>query len=469
LKNLDLPQLLEAETKRPPKIVIVGRANVGKSTLFNRLSQSRRAIVGNKEGITVDRQEILVEDTPINKPFALVDTGGVGGSLEDHFLGDEIEAAAEHAIENADLILFVADGSVGLHSEDEKVALWLRKRLPRKRSVPVWAMINKCDRKDFDMSSFYSLGFDKFFDISCEHNVGFSDFWEDLSQAKFALEELNEESPDVMEQSRADARILVLGRPNMGKSSLINKLTGIQAHVVSNVAGTTRDITTSMISYQGYDWNLHDTAGLRRPGRRERQVEWVAGEKIKKMAKKSDIALILMDSSEGVTDMDQSICGFAMDAGLSMALLYNKWDLVEGAEDPEQKAWNFQRTEDLKTDFLQWVPRLKISAKTGMGLNQILPTVRKLAEARNQRIQTSTLNKVFEEKIQNREHPGVDGALRVKFYYLSQVATNPPEFIMFTNVDANRIHFSFRRYIINVLRDEFGFEGCPLKIHFKKR
>lgn len=465
MKNLDLV----SNNNKTPKLVIVGRANVGKSSLFNRISQSRKAIVGNREGITVDQQEIFVENSPIDKPFILIDTGGVGGSLEDHYLGDEIERVAENAVQNADVVLFVVDGSKGLHSEDEKVSLWLRRRLPKNRQVPVWTMINKADRKDFDPSSFYSLGFDEYFDISCEHNLGFNDFWEKLQSLE--LEETEFEKAEVKSlnpESQVDAKILVLGRPNMGKSSLINKLIGQDRHVVSEHAGTTRDIITSTLNFKNYTWNICDTAGLRRPGRREREVEWVASEKVKDLAKRSQVALVLIDANEGITDMDATICGFALESGLSLALLYNKWDLVKG-KTKEDKIWNLQRTEDLKLDFISYVPRIKISAKTGKGLNELMPIIHRLIQARNSRIQTSKLNKVFEMRIQNREHPGVEGTKRVRFYYLSQISVNPPEFVMFTNVEANRIHFSFRRYVVNVLREEFGFEGCPLKVHFKKR
>lgn len=454
-----------------PTVTIVGRANVGKSSLFNRLSRSRKAIVGNREGITVDRQDILVEDNNAGRPFRLVDTGGVGASLEEHALGAEIEKSANQAVNLADICFFVVDGSSELQAEDENVALWLRKRLPE--DCKVWVIVNKCDRKDFDLSSYYSLGFDEYFQVSCEHNLGFDPLWNSMREVlpeapEVTQEEAMESEENLGRKGSKESNVLVLGRPNMGKSTLVNALIREDKHAVSDVAGTTRDMISSRLSFSGLDWTIYDTAGLRQPGRRERQVEWVAGEKVRQMSKRAQVAIVLVDPNEGVTAQDASICGFALDAGMSLILVFNKWDLMKG-DDIDDKLWKLDRTQDMKLEFIKQAPRLQLSAKTGKGVNKLLPTIKKMMLARSKRVQTSDLNRVFDSRIANREHPGVEGALRVKFYYISQISVNPPEFVMFTNVEANRIHFSFRRYVVNVLREEFGFEGAPVVVHFKKR
>jgi GTP-binding protein len=268
--------------------------------------------------------------------------------------------------------------------------------------------------------------------------------------------------------AKPDAQVVVLGRPNVGKSTLMNRLIGENRHVVSNMPGTTRDPIASDIHYEASKWRLFDTAGLRRPGRRERGVEWVAGNKVQELAMKADVALLVIDSDEGVTDMDAAIGGMAIDAGMSVVVVYNKWDLMKG-EEKQDKLLSLERTKDLKIEFLSWCPQIKVSAKTGRGVEEILPLVERIRAARNNRIQTSKLNSFFEEYVKGHEHPAVDNNKRVSFYYITQTDISPPTFVLFTNVDANKIHFSFRRYLVNSLRKAFNFEGTPIKLHFKKR
>ncbi|MBP7845630.1 MAG: ribosome biogenesis GTPase Der [Proteobacteria bacterium] len=443
-----------------PSIALVGRSNVGKSTLFNRLTGTRSAIVCDRPGVTVDRHEHLVSNR-LPMPVQIVDTGGVGRSLEGHPLAKEIEAAATHAIKSSDILLLVVDGTTGPLDDDTSIARWIRKDSYKDKS-DIIVVVNKVDRKDFDADEFYKLGFSDVVPVSAEHSTGIEDLW-DLLKAKLEAKVLSE--PENTEKPGTE--ILVLGRPNVGKSTLMNRVIGENRHVVSDVAGTTRDPIASDIRYHDFTWRLFDTAGLRRPGRRERGVEWVAGNKVKDLAAQADVAMLIVDANEGVTDMDAAIGGMAVDFGMSVLVIYNKWDLITG-EEKFDKLLTLERTKDMKLEFLEWCPQLKISAKTGRGTEEILPIVERLVKARQYRVQTSKLNEFFNEYVKEHEHPAVEGNKRVSFYYITQTNISPPTFVLFTNVEPNKIHFSFRRYLVNSLRKAFPFEGSPIKLHFKK-
>jgi GTPase len=452
---------MNSTTTQLPKIVLVGPTNVGKSTLFNRLSRSRKAIVCDRPGVTVDRHELLVEDTPMG-PLFLIDTGGVGPEALRHPLGAEIERSAKQAVADADLILFVVDGTKELSVEELEVAAWLRKntKIDNER---IWVLANKCDTKRFDSSSYFGLGFGNLYDLSAENDLGIERLWD--SMRDFLGGEEDAPLPDELEDKKKNPRILVLGRPNVGKSTLVNAILGEDRHVVSDVAGTTRDPIESTYQHAGLEWSFFDTAGMRRPGRLEREVEWVAKEKLKDEARNADLAVVLMDASEGVTDLDASIAGLAQDFGLSLILVYNKYDLVK-ADGTGDQVSKLERTGDMKLDFLQWCPKLKISALTGKGVQQLIKTIERILEARRQRVQTGQLNRLFDVRFKEHPHPAVAGKYP-KFYYLSQVSASPPEFVLFTNIKGKDVHFSFRRFITNSLRSEFGFEGTPIKLHFK--
>ncbi len=444
-----------------PRIVLVGPTNVGKSTLFNRLTKSRKAIVADRPGVTVDRHEMRLDESPIG-PVEIVDTGGVGPEALRYPLGAEIERSASRAVEGAAVVLFVVDGTRECGVDELEVARWLRRQRQIDKT-PIWVIVNKSDAKDCDESSYFSLGFDHLLKISAEHGYGILDIWDALNAALGSGGPLGEPVPEI----KPEARIMVLGRPNVGKSTLLNAILGDDRHVVSEVAGTTRDVIESEYQRHGHRWRLVDTAGMRKPGRLEREVEWVAREKLKEAAREADIAVIVFDASEGISDMDASIAGLAVDFGLSVVLAINKTDRLQGGT-AEQLVENLERTKDLKLDFLHWVPKVAISALTGRGVGELLKTVDRVLEGRRTRAQTSKLNALFEKKMRLHHHPLGPRGKTAKFYYLSQVSVSPPEFVLFSNLPGSGVHFSYRRFITNCLREEFGFEGTPIKLHFKQ-
>lgn len=467
------------ETSEAPVVVLVGPTNVGKSALFNRLTRSRTAIVCDRPGVTVDRHE-KVSDSPDLGTVKFVDTGGVGAEALKHPLGKEIERAAGVALGLATVILFVVDGTRELGASELEIAQWIRKKLGRK-NTPVWLIANKSDSSKHDSASYFSLGLERYFDVSAEHDVGILELREALrkqftsSNTSFetsSVENFEFQESDQSERSEDDMekppRILVLGRPNVGKSTLLNQILGEERHVVSPMAGTTRDPieSTLKVESKGIEWKLVDTPGLRQPGRLERNVEWVAREKLKEEARDADIALVLVEANTGITDLDASIAGLALDFGLSVVLVLNKWDLMTQG-DAEEKWNHLQRTGDLKLDFVKWCPKVKMSGLTGKGIPELIKTVKKVIADRRHRVQTSQLNEVFEKKIRLHSHPIGDRGRPAKFYYLSQVSSNPPEFVLFSNLSGKEVHFSYRRFIGNTLRKEFGFLGCPIKLHFK--
>jgi len=458
-----MTQQFNSYNENNPKIVLVGPTNVGKSALFNRLTKTRAAIVCDRPGVTVDRHELSVEDTPAG-PVTIVDTGGVGPTALSHELGKEIERAAALAVSNAALILFVVDGTREIGFEEFEIATWLRKQKNIDNKT-IWVLVNKSDSKKHDDSSYYSLGFEKVLSLSAEHNIGLQEIWQEISD--YLSTNPSAPKPVLEKKSEEDTmRILVLGRPNVGKSTLLNSLLGEDRHVVSQMAGTTRDPIQSDYHYKNFHFQLVDTAGLRQPGRLERDVEWVAREKLKDQARAADVAIVVLDASAGISDLDASIIGMAIDFGLSVVLAYNKWDLMKG-DDFEDLMSKLDRSSDMKLDFVKWCPHVKLSALTGKGIGELLKQVQAVIEARKIRVQTSKLNILFERKFRLHHHPLASGNKVARFYYLSQVSSRPPEFVLFANIGGKEVHFSFRRFVVNSLRDEFGFKGTPIRLHFK--
>jgi GTP-binding protein len=442
-----------------PVIALVGPTNVGKSALFNRLSGTRKAIVCDRVGVTVDRHELVMLKSPIG-PMQLIDTGGVGPTALEHPLGAEIQQSAQVAVEGADLVLFVIDGTRDLGVEELEVASWLRQHTTTDQKV--WVVSNKSDAKRHDIHQAYALGWEKVFGVSAEHDMGLMELW-DAMGALFgsSFNDSIESSPEL---EKKNPRLLVLGRPNVGKSTLLNAILGRDRHVVSDLAGTTRDPIESEYQRHGQNWILVDTGGLRQPGRLDRGVEWVAREKLKDQARQADLAVLVIDSSQGITELDAAIGGMAIDFGLSLIVVMNKWDTIQSADD----IYHWERTRDLKLDFLSWCPQLKVSALTGRGVSELLKTVDQVIQARHQRVSTAQLNRVFEQKLRLHSHPLGPHGRPAKFYYLSQVGVNPPEFVLFSNLPPSGVHFSYRRYLSNTLRDEFQFTATPLKVHFKQ-
>ena len=467
-----------------PKIILVGPTNVGKSTLFNRLTRTRAAIVCDRPGVTVDRHELQVTDSPIG-PVEIVDTGGVGPALREHPLGAEIERAASEAARDADLVLFVVDGTRDIGPEEQEAARWLR-RQKNLENESVWLVANKCDTKAFDPGTYHRLGFARMLPVSAEHALGIEELWDEIGahlaerealaepevsgeaseEDEFEAGEGDERPASASDSLQNDTRVIVLGRPNVGKSTLLNAILGYDRHVVSEMAGTTRDVIASEYHRHGKTWKLLDTAGQRRPGRLEREVEWVAKHKMEDAARGAHVALIMIDATEGVTDLDAAIAGQALEFGLSLVLVVNKWDLMQG-EDARDRLLKLERTKDIKMDFLQWCPVVEISALTGKGVPEVLKAVDRVLENRGIRVSTGQLNRLFESRLKHHTHPMGPRGRPAKFYYLSQVSVNPPQFVFFSNLPAHAVHFSYRRYITNCLREEFGFEGTPIRLFFK--
>lgn len=456
--SLETDTLIQCE---PLNVVFVGPTNVGKSTLFNRLTKTRKAIVYDKPGVTIDWQEYTSENNPIGSPINFIDTGGVGLSARELPLGKEVEKSALTALKNADLVFFVVDGSKGVTAEEEWIADWLRKSIGKKET-PVFVVANKTDRKDFDINHFYVLGFEKILAVSAEHGNGVDEIWTLLDEQRKTKKEIISET-DLLESG-----VMIMGRPNVGKSTLMNQIIGQERSVVSPQAGTTRDSLEVRFESNSSVWRLVDTAGLRRPGRREEGVEYVSSLKVKEAARKAQLAILVLDATEGITDLDAALAGMAQDFGLSLVIALNKWDQVDASQEMEDLLWKINNTDDLKLRFLKNCPRVRISALTGKGLKDLKKTVDRVLLERQYRFQTSELNKMFEREIKGVAHPQVGTRGGVKFYYISQVGVNPPQFVLFSNISSNKIHFSFRRFVENVLRKEYPFVGTPLKIHFKK-
>ena len=468
----------------PFTITLWGPTNVGKSTLFNKLTSTRKAIVANRPGVTVDTHLLDFEKGEVGF-VRVIDSGGVGAGLVGHALKDEIEKRAMHALEGANLVLFVVDGTQNV-PEVENLALILRRNLPK--GCDVLLVVNKADRKDFSENDFYPLGFKTILPVSAEHGKGVEQIWDEVRARIGEFSERNagarsKETEDASEEATQNIgaddfsikcdvpRVLILGRPNVGKSTLMNYLTKTNISAVSPVAGTTRDYVSSRSKIDDeFEIILTDTAGLRRPGRRERDVEWVATNKIIDLSRRADVAVLVIDSSEGVTDQDTAIAGFAIDAGLSLVVAFNKWDLVKESNDQEYDQSQIERSKNMKMAFLSWCPIVRISAQTELGVKTLKTKILEVAKARELRVQTAELNSLFEHKIKDTVSvSGGSSVNREKLYYMSQISVNPPEFVLFTNQTANKIHFSFRRFVANTLREEFGFSGTPIKLHFKQR
>lgn len=443
------------------KIVIVGPTNVGKSALFNRLTKTRAAIVCDRPGVTVDRHELFMEDSPAG-PITIVDTGGVGPEALAHPLGAEIERAAKAAVEESSLILFVVDGTRDMGTEELEIASWLR-RQPSIDNKTIWVLANKSDSKSHDETTYFALGFNRVLSVSAEHNIGLLELW-DAIKVECSI---GGQTPEAAAEAKSlSPRIIVLGRPNVGKSTLLNALLGSDRHVVSEIAGTTRDPIESEYVRGDMRLRLLDTAGMRQPGRLEREVEWVARDKLKEMAKQSNVAIVVVDASQGITDLDAAIAGMALDFGLSVVIAVNKWDKMKG-DDAEDLFQTFERSSDLKFNFISWCPWVRVSALTGKGVGGLMKSVLSVLEARKQRVQTSKLNQLFERRIRLHSHPLGPRGKPAKFYYLSQVEADPPGFVVFSNISGQHVHFSYKRFIMNTLRNEFGFTGTPIRVHFK--
>ncbi|HET6419579.1 MAG TPA: ribosome biogenesis GTPase Der [Geobacteraceae bacterium] len=433
-----------------PVVAIVGRPNVGKSTLFNRLYGRRKAIVDDMPGVTRDRNYADVDRFEV--PFTLIDTGGFEPVSSDRLL-QQMRDQSRLAMEEADVILFVMDAREGLTPADREVVDMLRKV-----DKPVFYLANKVEseKQAADLADFYTLGIDHVYPVSAEHNMGISDLMEEVINA-FPKTSAVKEDEDIV-------RIAVVGRPNVGKSSLVNRLLGYERVVANPSAGTTRDSVDTLFTCNRKRYLLIDTAGIRRKGKISLQVETYSVVDALRSIERADVVLIVLNAEEGVVEHDAKIAGYAFEAGKACIFVVNKWDTLKKDNSTIGKF-----VDQIQTQFkyLNFAPILFVSATSGQRTGKIMTEVEKVMEQFRKRVSTSDLNKVVKEAVE-RHHPPLAGGKRVKFYYASQVGTKPPTFVFFTN-SPEGIHFSYERYLSNKLREAFGFAGAPLRLLFKGR
>jgi GTP-binding protein len=432
-----------------PTIVIVGRPNVGKSTLFNRITGTRRSIVGDEPGITRDR--IYGRGEYFGKQFELVDTGGMlpGEQAE---IPSRIVSQAWVAMQSASYIIMVVDGRAELTAADQELAqlLW-------KTGKPVALAVNKIDTPMLESraAEFSRLGFQKVFPISAEHNYGLDDLM-DCVTASIA------EGTEQVECAENEIAVAIIGRPNVGKSTLLNALVGDYRSIVSAVPGTTRDAVDTVFDFTDKNgttrFRLVDTAGIRRKGKTHLMAEKLSVIMARRHIRLCDVALLVIDATEGITASDATIAGYAYEEGKSLIILVNKWDTVENPKEASLSMLNDARW---KLKFLEFAPRLFVSGKSGLGVRKILSEARKANEGRRMRVPTGELNKFLQTVDLGRATS--PGSKRPKIYYMTQSTLAPPRFVIFTD-RRERLHFSFERFLVNQLRQKYGFYATPIAI-----
>jgi GTP-binding protein len=435
-----------------PVVAIVGRPNVGKSTLFNRIAGGLVAIVEDRPGVTRDR---LYRNTEwLGRKFTLIDTGGIEFKEESTSIPAQMRRQAEIAIEEADVIVLVVDGRMRPTIDDELIAQTLRRS-----GKPIVLAANKIenfDKIDSQLYEYYGLGIGEPVPISAVHGMNTGDLL-DMIISYFPAEQEEEYDPDII-------RIAVVGRPNVGKSSLVNILLGKERVIVSNVPGTTRDAIDTPFEHEGKHYVLIDTAGMRRKGRIEELTEQYSVIRSLRAVDRSDVVLMLLDAPEGVTEQDKKIAGYVHEAGKGIIVTVNKWDLIE-KDDKTMKKFDQQIREEL--GFMQYAPTIYISALTGQRVNKIIELVDFVAEQNSTRLSTSTLNTLLREWV-HINPPPTDKGRRLKILYITQAGVKPPTFVLFVN-DPELLHFSYRRYLENQIREHFGFEGSPIRMVIRQR
>ncbi len=433
---------------RRPVVALVGRPNVGKSTIFNRLVGKKISIIEDTPGITRDRIYGTVDFE--NKSFHLIDTGGI--DLADEHFNDEIKVQAELAIDEADIVLFVVDGKEGLTSNDYVV-----RDILMKSNKKVIVVINKCDSKESkdNMYDFYELGFDTYMPVSGEQNEGIWDLKEEITKD---FEDYTKEDEDPR------IKFCIIGRPNVGKSSLVNAILNEERVIVSNVAGTTRDSVDTPFTYHGEEYVVIDTAGMRKRGKVWESVEKYSLLRSMKAIDRSDVCCIVINAEEGIIEHDKHIAGYALEAGKAVILVVNKWDTVDD-KDSKMKAFK----EEIRNNFqfMPYAPIVFLSALTKKRIHTLMPEVLKVYENANREVKTSALNDVIRDAYNLNIPPSYKGK-RLKIFFSNQVSTCPPTF----NIQVNSkglIHFSYERYIENKIRESFDFEGTPIILQWKNK
>lgn len=437
-----------------PLVVIIGRPNVGKSTLFNRLTGSRKSIVGDEPGITRDRIYGDVEWRA--KTFELVDTGGIVPD-DEAVIPANIFKQAGFAIDKAQAIIWVVDARAGVTPLDEEISVYLRNI-----GKPVFVAANKAESRkvEDEAAEFYQFGFGVT-PLSAEHGNSIGDLLDGVFESlEFEEQEEAQKSDEI--------RLAIIGRPNVGKSSLLNQILGEERVIVSPIAGTTRDAIDTHLTVDGQKFLLIDTAGIRRKGKTTEMAEKLSVVMARKALERADVAVLVIDAIEGVANLDANIAGYAVDSGCSVIIAVNKWDAVEEKE--TNTIYEFERNLRRQMKFLDWAPMIAISALTGQRVPKILPLVVQANEARNFRVPTSQLNKFFEEKISQPKGgsapaPVKGGVSRLKVQYITQGGLRPPLFVLFTSGGSKAgLHFSYLRYVENQLRSAFGFFATPIRL-----
>jgi GTP-binding protein len=433
-----------------PVVAIVGRPNVGKSTLFNRIVGGKKAIVSNEPGVTRDRNYADMEWE--ESVFTLIDTGGFEPVSKDRIF-TQMREQCQLAMDEADVILFVMDGKEGLTPSDKEIA-----NILRQVNKSVFYIVNKIDGPEHEEKAFefYGLGVETIYSISAEHRYGVDGLMDEVMKV---LPKLAEEKWD----SQA-TKVAVIGRPNVGKSSLINRLLGYKRVIVDEAPGTTRDAIDTFFKRDGRRYILIDTAGIRRKSRISLRLEKYSIVEALRTIDQSDVVLLLLDSKEGVAGQDARIGGFVHEKGKGCILVVNKWDLIEK---DSQTMLEFEKKVYSDLKYLSYAPILFISALTGQRVPKILNIIDRVAEQAKKRISTSPLNKYFEQWVE-RCTPPLYKNRRVKLNYITQVSTAPPTFVIYTNIP-DGVHFSYERYLINQMRGTFGFEGVPIRLQFRNK
>jgi GTPase len=434
---------IETETTALPVVVIVGRPNVGKSTLFNAITGTRRSIVGDEPGITRDR--IRGEAEYLGRPFALIDTGGIIQN-DDELIPSQILKQARVALDRAAQIIFLIDGRTEITGADRDLAKMLRRI-----GKPVTLAVNKIDstsREDL-AHEFHSLGFKNLFPVSAEHRIGLDDLLEHVT-AGFEKSAAPEEPADQPQP----IKVAIIGRPNVGKSTLLNVLVNEERAIVSPVAGTTRDAVDESVIHNGVEFVFVDTAGIRRKGKTTEMAEKLSVVMARRHIRMANVVVMVLDASEGVVGLDATIAGYAHEEGRALILCINKWDV---SSEKNKRTFTENMRDELK--FLDYAPAAFVSAKSGAGVERLFGMIRDAYNSASKRVTTGELNRFVEMLTFDRD---------IKVYYMTQTSVRPPSFVVFTD-KAKNMHFSTERFLINQLRKRFGFEGTPIVIKTKRR
>lgn len=432
-----------------PVIAIVGRPNVGKSTIFNRIVGERVSIVEDVPGVTRDR--IYSSAEWLNKDFNIIDTGGI--ELSDEPFMTQIRQQAELAMDEADVIIFLTNGREGITAADEEVA-----KILYRTKTPVVLGVNKIDNPQMKelIYDFYSLGFGEPFPISGSHGLGLGDLLDEAAR-HFPKDEDEEYGDEVIKFS-------LIGRPNVGKSSLVNAILGEERVIVSNIAGTTRDAIDSKLKKDDQEYVIIDTAGMRKKGKVYESTEKYSVLRALRAIERSDVVLVVLDGEEGIIEQDKRVAGYAHEAGKAIIIVVNKWDAVEKDEKTMKE---FEEKVRDHFQFLSYAPIVFLSAKTKKRVHTLLPVVQTASENHAMRVQTNVLNDIIMDAVAMNPTPTHNGK-RLKIFYATQVAVKPPSFVVFVN-EPELMHFSYQRFLENKIREAFGFEGTPIRIFARQR